>query len=141
MKQPEQCIVDFLREHHVLTLATCVDGVPWCASVFYVYMPDENLLVFTSEYHTRHIQDVKQNDRVAGAVALETKRVGLIRGVQFQGRLFEPAEDLREKIKRAFLARFPYAILKPAPFWAIELHTIKFTDNRLGFGKKLYLTI
>jgi len=48
---------------------------------------------------------------------------------------------LRAKAKRAYLARFPYAILKPAPFWAIELHAVKFTDNRLGFGKKLYWPI
>jgi len=104
-------------------------------------MPAENLLVFTSEHRTRHVQSAGQNDKVAGAVALETKQVGLIRGVQFEGRIFEPSEELREKAKRAYLARFPYAILRPAPFWIIELHTIKFTDNRLGFGKKLLWTI
>ena len=141
MQLPEQRIVDFLQKHHVLTLATCINDTPWCASVFYVYLSAENLLVFTSDYHTRHVQEAKQNERVAGTVALETKQVGLIRGVQFQGRIFEPAEELQGKAKRAYLARFPYAILKPAPFWIIELHSIKFTDNRLGFGKKLYWTI
>ncbi|MDR0294763.1 MAG: pyridoxamine 5'-phosphate oxidase family protein [Prevotellaceae bacterium] len=141
MQQPEQRIADFLRKHHVLTLATCTEGIPWCASVFYVYMPAENLLIFTSEYPTRHIQEAAQNDKIAGTVALETKQVGLVRGVQFQGRIFEPTDDLRQKAKRAFLASFPYAILKLAPFWAIELYVIKFTDNRLGFGKKLHWTI
>lgn len=141
MQQLDQRIIDFLQEHHVLTLATCTDGVPWCASVFYVYVPAGNLLVFTSEYHTRHAQEARQNDRVAGAVVLETKQVGLIRGVQFEGRMFEPLEELREKTKRAYLTRFPYAILRLAPFWVIELHAVKFTDNRLGFGKKLTWTI
>ena len=141
MQQPDKRIVNFLQEHHVLTLATCANDATWCASVFYAYMPTENLLVFTSEYHTQHVQQAGQNSRVAGAVALETKQVGLIRGVQLEGRMFEPSEELREKAKRAYLTRFPYAILRPAPFWVIELHSIKFTDNRLGFGKKLFWTI
>jgi uncharacterized protein YhbP (UPF0306 family) len=141
MQQPDQRIVDFLQEHHVLALATCIDGAPWCSPVFYVYMPVENMLVFTSEFSTRHIQGAGQNDQVAGSVALETKQVGLIRGLQFEGRVFEPTEALREKAKIAYLEHFPYAILKPAPFWLIELHTIKLTDNRLGFGKKLFWTI
>ncbi len=137
MQQIDQRIVDFLQEHHVFTLATCNDGMPWCSSMFYVYIPGLNIFVFTSEEQTRHIREVQNNDKVAGAVVLETKQVGLIRGVQFQGRMFEPTAELRDKAKRAYLARFPYAILKPAPFWVIEIHTLKFTDNRLGFGKKL----
>jgi uncharacterized protein YhbP (UPF0306 family) len=71
-------------------------------------------------------------------VVLETKRVGILRGVQFQGRVQQPVGHLAERAKRAYLVRFPYALLKPAPLWVVVLHTVKFTDNRLGFGKKIY---
>ncbi len=138
MQMPDQPIVDFLHEHHVFTLATCANNEPWCSSMFYVYIEKENMLVFTSEAHTRHISEVLENERVAGAVVLETKKVGLLRGLQFRGRMFAPSGELLEKAKRAYLARFPYALLKPAPFWVIELQALKFTDNRLGFGKKLH---
>jgi uncharacterized protein YhbP (UPF0306 family) len=137
MQKPDKKIIDFFHEHHVFTLATCVDGNPWCASLFYAYLEDENIIVFTSEAHTRHIHDVMKNNLVAGTVSLETKKIGLIRGVQFQGLMTEPDSGLREKAKRAYLTRFPYALLKPAPLWIISFHTLKFTDNRLGFGKKL----
>lgn len=137
MQEIDRRIVDFLKEHHVLTLASCVNNNPWCASMFYVYLENERMLVFTSEPHTRHVHDIKLNNLVAGTVVLETKKVGILRGVQFQGLMQEPEGPLAEKAKRAYLMRFPYALLKPAPLWGVVLHTIKFTDNRLGFGKKI----
>ncbi len=137
METPDQRIIDFLHEHHVFTLATCVNNEPWCSSMFYVYLEEENILVFTSENSTRHINEILENNLVGGTVVLETKTVGLLRGVQFQGRIITPEEALREKAKRTYLARFPYALLKPAPFWLLSLQHIKFTDNRLGFGKKI----
>ncbi|MDR3180864.1 MAG: pyridoxamine 5'-phosphate oxidase family protein [Prevotellaceae bacterium] len=138
MQEFDRRIADFFYAHHVLTLACSVNDNPWCASLFYAYMNEERLLVFTSEAHTRHVKDMAENDLVAGTVILETKRVGILRGVQFQGRVQKPAGPLAERARRAYLARFPYALLKPAPLWVVVLHTVKFTDNRLGFGKKIY---
>ena len=138
MQEFDRRIVDFLSAHHVLTLASSVNDDPWCASLFYAYMADERLLVFTSEAHTRHVKNMMENNLVAGTVALETKRVGILRGVQFRGRAQQPTGALAEKARRAYLVRFPYALLKPAPLWVVELHTVKFTDNRFGFGKKIY---
>jgi uncharacterized protein YhbP (UPF0306 family) len=138
MQEFDRRIADFLCEHHVLTLASSVGDNPWCASLFYVYMAEERLLAFTSEAHTRHVKNMTENNLVAGAVALESKRVGVLRGVQFQGRVQQPTGSLANSARRAYLARFPYALLKPAPLWVVELLSVKFTDNRLGFGKKIY---
>ena len=131
-------IVRFLKKHHVCTLATCWDRQPWCASVFYVFMEEDAALVFTSAPTTRHITEGQRNQKVAGTIALETELIGLIRGVQFSGILQEPAEpEIKRKALRAFLMRFPYAVLHRSPIWLLELHEVKFTDNRLGFGKKI----
>jgi uncharacterized protein YhbP (UPF0306 family) len=138
MQELDRRIADFLCEHHVLTLASSVNDNPWCASLFYVYMAGERLLAFTSEMHTRHVKEMMENTLVAGSVVLETKRIGILRGVQFQGRVRKPAGLLAERARHAYLKRFPYALLKPAPLWVVELQTVKFTDNRLGFGKKIY---
>jgi uncharacterized protein len=42
-----------------------------------------------------------------------------------------------EKSKTAYLKRFPVAILMETHLWIVRLTLIKYTDNRLGFGKKL----
>jgi uncharacterized protein YhbP (UPF0306 family) len=130
-------IIEFIREHHILTLATSNDNRPYTCSCFYVYLDDENLFVCTSDRDTRHIRDVEQQDRVAGAVALETTMVGKIRGIQFTGTMFELEGDLLKKAAKAYLKKFPVARLKDLHLWGIRPDFIKMTDNRLGFGKKL----
>lgn len=137
MNLPEKRIVDFFQEHHVLTLATSFEEEPWCANCFYVYMPEENSLVFTSDMDTRHIQQASHNIFVAGSVVLETSIVGKIQGIQFQGIISQAAGDLHTKAERAYLKRFPIAMLMETTLWVVDLTYIKMTDNRLGFGKKL----
>jgi uncharacterized protein YhbP (UPF0306 family) len=134
---PEERIVDFINEHHVLTLATVVDNKPWCANCFYVYLEKENCFVFTSDDKTKHVNDVLENSNVAGSVVLETKTVGKIQGIQFQGSMERPDKTIESKTKKAYLKKFPYAVLMKTSLWIVNLNYIKMTDNRLGFGKKL----
>lgn len=130
-------IVKFFRKHHVLTIATTVDNEPWCANCFYVYLEEENALVFTTDTTTRHGQEFVKNPLVAGSVVLETIIIGRIRGIQFQGTVSEPEKELIAKAKKVYLLRFPPATLMDTHLWVVKLTHIKFTDNRLGFGKKL----
>jgi len=134
---PEKRIVDFINEHHVLTLATSFEEEPWCASCFYVYMPEDNCFVFTSDFNTRHIQQASHNIYVAGNIVLETSVVGKVQGVQFQGIISQPQNEQYEKAKKAYLKRFPVAMLMDTHIWVVDVTYIKMTDNRLGFGKKL----
>ena len=137
MEKPEARIIEFIKKHHVLTLATSITDRPWCANCFYTYLAEENVLIFTSDEDTRHMQEASVNSRVAGSIVLETETIGKIQGIQFEGLLIKPEESLRSKYKMAYLKRFPYAIVSNSPVWGIALTLIKFTDNRLGFGKKL----
>lgn len=130
-------IVKFLKKHHVLTIATSVDNKPWCASCFYVFLEKENALVFTSDLTTRHGREFLMNTLVAGTVALETMITGMIRGVQFEGTVAEPGPDLENISRNAYLKKFPVAMLMETHLWILRLTHIKYTDNRLGFGKKL----
>lgn len=130
-------IVKFLKKHHVLTIATSVDNKPWCASCFYVFLEKENALVFTSDLTTRHGREFLMNTLVAGTVALETMITGMIRGVQFEGTVAEPGPDLEDITRNAYLKKFPVAMLMETHLWILRLTHIKYTDNRLGFGKKL----
>ena len=130
-------IVRFFRKHHVLTIATSIENEPWCANCFYVYLPERNSLVFTTDPGTRHGREFLENNLVAGAVVLETRIIGRIRGVQFQGIISEPSGELLEIARRSYLKRFPVAMLMETHLWIVDLSHIKMTDNRLGFGKKL----
>ena len=137
MQSPDKKIIEFLKKHHVLTLATSVDHQPWCANCFYTFMEDDAAFVFTSGYETRHIKEVLQNEKVAGTVVLETSIVNKIQGVQFSGRLVSPESDMVEKSKLAYLKRFPFAALMDTTLWVLYADHLKMTDNRFGFGKKL----
>lgn len=132
-------IIKFIHQHHVLTLATASNNKPYCASCFYVYLETENAFVFTSDKETKHIKDVASQDNIAGAIALETTMVGKIRGVQFAGIIEEIKQgtNFYKMAKRAYIKRFPVAALAKLTLWKASVHFFKFTDNRLGFGKKI----
>ena len=133
-------IIRFFRKHHVLTIATTVGNEPWCANCFYVYLEEENALVFTTDSDTRHGKEFIKNPMVAGSVVLETIVIGKIRGIQFQGIVSEPEGALLSKARWTYLKKFPPAALMDTHLWIVRLTLIKMTDNRLGFGKKLIWT-
>ena len=138
METVDQRIIEFIKKHHVLTLATSRNNIPYSANCFYVYDDKKNMLVFTTDHETKHAQDALNQNIVAGSIVLETNVIGKIQGVQFQGKMYEPKGDLLKQVKNRYLKRFPVAMLMKTHLWVIELSFLKFTDNRLGFGKKLF---
>jgi len=139
MNLPEARIVEFIREHHIFTLAISKQDRPWCATCFYVYDAENNRFIFTSDDDTRHIMDVVEsgNYHIAGAIALETKMVGKIRGIQFSGLMTKLEGEIRKPAKKLYIEAFPIARLSHLTLWSLTPDFIKMTDNRLGFGKKL----
>ena len=105
---------------------------------FYVYIESLCGLVFTSDINTRHITEALQQPFITGGIVLETSVIGKIQGILFEGKIIEPDEKLLKEIKIAYMKRFPFALLMDTKLWFLELLTIKMTDNRLGFGKKLH---
>lgn len=130
-------IVEFIKDHHVLTLATSNKNIPYCANCFYSYLEDEQAFIFTSDIETKHVQDVLSQKKVAVSIVLETKTVGKIQGIQLNGEMFRPEGELKKKAKKAYLKSFPYAALMKTDLWVLKPYFIKMTHNTLGFGKKL----
>ena len=127
-------IIDFIKRHHVLTLATTSsEGVPYCAACFYAYDKERNRLIFTSDDSTRHAQEMLENSKVAIGITLETRIVGKVQGAQICG----IAERGDESDRATYIKRFPFAAVAPLNIWAVTPTFIKLTDNTLGFGKKL----
>ena len=124
----------FLAKHHLLSLSTSSDNKPHSASLFYAYDPKSVSFIVASDAKTEHIKNVLTNPNVSGTVALETDEVGKIQGIQFQAQMKEATKEEGTLYFKAF----PYAKVMHPTLWLITVYTIKMTDNRLGFGKKLY---
>jgi uncharacterized protein YhbP (UPF0306 family) len=122
----------FIHEHYLLSLATMGERL-WCCSMFYAYDPQSVSFIVASDETTEHMKNVAQNIHVAGTVALETKTVGKIQGIQFTG-VIEKCSDGLETI---YFKAFPYARIMNPILWVIRLDEVKMTDNTLGFGKKI----
>ena len=134
-------IKSLLRRHHLLSIATVSERGLWCASCFFAWDEENNTLVITTDPATRHGAEFLINPSVAGTIALETRRIGRIRGAQFTGTISEPQGDDLKRARRIYLKRFPYAALADLHLWTITLNYIKLTDNRMGFGKKIVWTV
>ncbi|MFA5325339.1 MAG: hypothetical protein WCR82_02645 [Bacteroidales bacterium] len=130
-------VIEFIEEHHVMTVAAAYEDDLWCANAFYAFFEKESSFIITSEKETRHALLFKKNSCVTGSIMLETEHVGLIRGLQFRATVQECDNSFFDKYKLIYLKRFPYAILKGGEVWLLKLDEIKYTDNRLGFGKKI----
>lgn len=140
MKEIDASILEFIDDHHVMTLATCRDGQPWVASCFYAYDAKENVFLITTDKETKHGSEALDNKHVAVNIVLETEKIGMIRGLQVSAEIECIKASIFSKYKRIYLKRFPYAVLKQSDLWIVNPQLMKLTDNRLGFGKKLIWT-
>lgn len=126
-------IISFIQNHHLLSLATQGERL-WCCSLFYAYDAKNSLFVVVSDPETEHMHNVAHDPFVAGTVALETKTVGKIQGIQFIGEMNRCGASAEKEL---YFRAFPYARVMNPILWTIRLDEIKMTDNTLGFGKKL----
>ena len=124
----------FLSKHHLLSLATSEDNTPQSASLFYAYNSEDIAFIVASDIKTEHIQNVLLNNTVSGTVALGTDEIGKIEGIQFKAKMYRVSHEEGSLYFKAF----PFAKVMNPQLWSIVLEDIKLTDNRLGFGKKLY---
>ncbi len=144
-----------IEAHNTLTLATCRDGEPWAATVFYA--SDEALrLYFVSDRRTRHAQHMLADPRVALTIDADVDAWSAVRGLQVAGTA-APVDDAgRARALGYYLAKFAsvkalfeaprsadeQAIarrLQHTDFWCVTPGYIRLVDNSRGFGFRLEL--
>jgi len=101
---------------------------------FYAYDAQSLCFVVASSEDTLHVRHVLDNATVAGNILLETKTIGKIEGLQFRGSMQLLQENT---LKNLYFKTFPYALAMMPKLWKIHVDYFKFTDNKLGFGKKI----
>ena len=138
MESLDKRIQEFIEQHHVLVLATCADGQPYCCDCFFAYKSENNTFIIkTDAENTRHMKETAQNNKVAASIVLETKEIGKLQGLQICAKAVIPEGDNLSQAKKTYLKHYPYAIAVPGTYVVLEPEYYKLTDNRLGFGKKL----
>lgn len=132
-------ISSFIEKQKLMTLATMDVSGPYCASLFYAFLPEENILVFKSDSETIHIRQALMNPKVAGTICSTPKTILKLQGIQFSGDFTDFASpEIFKLASEKYVNKFPFSvIINKADFWGISLNHIKMTDNSLGFGKKL----
>jgi len=127
-------IIKFIQEHHVLALSTINEvGESASCSVFYTFNEADVSFIFASDEKTEHIQNITKNKMVSASIHFETKEVGTIRGLQVKAEVIQGSNEDKQK----YLKTFPYARVMPnLQVWNMSVISFKYTDNRLGFGKK-----
>ncbi|MFH1005132.1 MAG: pyridoxamine 5'-phosphate oxidase family protein [Bacteroidota bacterium] len=133
----DERITKFISTQTCLMISTVSHSNPFCASCFYTYLENMNMLVFKSKTETQHIQNALKNDSVAGIIHPDKLNKARIRGIQFTGKFIVPKEKLLKEAKKKYYLQYPLSLAMSGKLWVIELDSIKLTDNQLGFGKRL----
>jgi hypothetical protein len=142
----------FLQAHHVMSLATVVEGAAHAASVMYAV--GDLSLYWTSDPNTRHSLAIGRDAHVAATVAPDYEDFRAIRGLQIAGRAHRLSEAGKaahacELLRRRFpflqeLDRMPAALraaLDKAAYYRLDPDTLTLIDNTRGFGNRHTLRI
>ncbi len=89
-------IEDYLKEAKMMQVATAHDNQPWVCTVYFAF--DDSLnLYWISKPSSRHSEEIRNNEKVAGAIVLPHVPGDKVRGIQFQG----IAKELTKKVDAA----------------------------------------
>ncbi|MCC7259046.1 MAG: pyridoxamine 5'-phosphate oxidase family protein [Gammaproteobacteria bacterium] len=144
-----------LEQHHTLTLATCREGQPWAATVFFASDADLNLY-FVSDRRTRHGRDMLASPAVALAIDADVDNWNDVRGLQIEGSASPLDGAERATALALYLARFASVRalfeaprtadeqviagrLRHADFWRVTPAFIRLVDNSRSFGFRIEL--
>ncbi len=143
---PATRVADYLRQHHVATLASVgAEGV-WAAAVFYVN--DGYTLYFLSSPASRHCRNLSADACVAMTIQEDYADWPAIKGVQIEGMASEIAGAEEKRARLLYgqkypvvgkLAQAPAAIVKAMAkvrWYKVEPQRLYFIDNSAGFGHR-----
>ena len=142
-----------LESHHTITLATCRDGEPWAASLFFASDSDLNLY-FVSDYRTRHARDIGDGAEVVATVNADCAEWSGVKGLQIVGYAETVNGIRRMNALRHYLLKFSDVKalfeaprdkdeetiaqrLKAANMYCLKPRWIRLIDNSKWFGYKM----
>ena len=130
-------ISDFISNNQVSTVCfSDSNSNPYCINCFFVFDLKNKLLIFKSSPGTNHHEMIIPDSLVAGTILPEKIDVMKLKGIQFTAKIISEVEIENLNSASNYYFKNPFAVAIPGYIWAVQLQTIKFTDNTLVFGKK-----
>ena len=134
----DERIISFITGQTCASMACANEEGRLCSfSCFYSFDSGNGLLHYKSSRDTRHSLCIAKRPAVAGTILPDKLNRLQIKGVQFEGRILAFDDPLCKQAASHFYKKHPVALSMPGDVWTVQLDFIKFTDNTLGFGKKL----
>jgi hypothetical protein len=142
----DQRVTAYLREHHVMTLATHGSEGVWAAAVFYVN--DGYNLLFLSSPTSRHCRNLAESPRVSATIQQDYADWPEIKGVQLEGIATEVRGKEEQRARRLYgekfpvirgLAQAPVALAKAMDnvrWYKVVPERLYFIDNSAEFGHR-----
>ncbi len=133
-----ELIQQFIEANTCATIC-CIDeaALPYCFNCYYAYNRKNQLLYYKSSLDTQHSIHILINRQVAGSILPDKLNKLQVKGIQFQGTVLAEEHPLAVHAPADYYLKNPMAIAVPGQVWTVQINQIKYTDNTLGFGKKL----
>ena len=130
-------IVEFIQQHHVVSITACHEQQCWAASCFYAFDEARQRLILLTKSSTRHGQLMQKNPRIVGTIAGQPTHIREIEGIQFSATatLLTKKQDQLPACE-CYYQRHPAGKLIPSEVWEIKLDYIKHTSNKAIFAQK-----
>jgi len=141
-----------LAGEKAMTLATCSDGAPWAAAVYFA--PDGLDLIFYSSASSRHCRDLALNPACAAEAHPDAASWREIRGIQMEGTAIPVSGSAgKARALACYLAKFPFAkelmrspremgkLAAGAVPYRFRPWLIRYQDNSLGFAARFSMAV
>lgn len=106
-------VLEYLKSHHIMTLATTLDDRPWATTVYYASY-GFNLYFLSNPLTSRHGQNLATNHRVSASITEDYPLEKLddwrkINGVQLEGtaNLVTTEPEIKLAVE-TYVARYPF---------------------------------
>jgi uncharacterized protein YhbP (UPF0306 family) len=134
-----ELIQKFIEENTCATIC-CINeaALPYCFNCYYAYNSKDQLLYYKSSLDTQHSMHILINPQVAGSILPDKLNKLQVKGIQFQGTVLPAEHHLAVHATTDYYLKNPMAVAVPGQVWTVQINQIKYTDNTLGFGKKLF---
>jgi len=116
----KETVLNYLKEHYTMTIATAEGETPWAAAVFYAN--DGFTLYFLSDPESRHSKNIAENPVVAVTINEDYHDWRKIKGIQMEGKaeLVATEEQVARAVatyvnKYSFTAAYLKLISSPFP--------------------------
>jgi uncharacterized protein YhbP (UPF0306 family) len=142
-KELHQEALAFLKNHHVLNLATYgADGV-WAAAVFYVN--EGFAITFLSAGYTRHGRNLAAQPLAAATIQADISRWEDIKGIQLEGHVQQLTGVAQANAIALYMRKFLFLQQAPPPiqtalqkvnWYQLTPLNLYLLDNSKGFGHR-----